>query len=148
MQTLTLTRVGEHRMEGGLYKDDKGRYYVDCNTDIEHGKQGTVYRLSPSKEPDGEPCDEFTGIISLTNPPTDREQREKAYRSKYMMLDRMRSDCEYYDTAEHYNNAHWQTIAETIADMKALWQKLPEDLKPKWLSWEKILEYEKKFKLA
>ena len=121
MHTLTLTRVGEHRMEGGPYKDAKGRYYADCNTAIEHGKEGSVYRLSPSNEPDGEPDRCFTGIIELTNPPSDREQREAAFRTDYMMLDRMRTDCEYYDSAEHYNNAHFSTIAETIADMKGCW---------------------------
>jgi hypothetical protein len=29
--------------------------------------------------------------------------------------------------------------------MKKLWKKFPEDLKPQWISWEEILEYEKKF---
>lgn len=148
METLTLTRVGEHRMEGGLYKDEKGRYYVDCHQEVENGKESVVYRLSPSNEPDGEPCDEVTAVIRLTNPPTEREQREKAFRMDYMMLDRHRADCEYYDTAEHYNSAHWQTIDETIASMKERWQRIPDDLKPEWLSWEKILEYEKKFKAA
>ena len=38
MKTLELTRVGEHRMEGGLYKDKDGKYYVDCHSEIESGK--------------------------------------------------------------------------------------------------------------
>lgn len=135
-------------MDGGLYKDNKGRYYVDCNTAIEHGKQGSVYMLSPSKEIDGEPNRCFTGIICFTNPPSEREEREKLYRMDYMMLDRHRADCEYYDTAEHYNHAHGQTIADTIESMKERWQRIPADLKPEWLSWDKILEYEKKFNLA
>lgn len=147
MKELTLTRVGEHHMDGGLYKDEKGRFYVDCHDEVKSGQECTVYRLSPSTEPDGEPCDIVTCITHLTNPPTEREMREKAFKFDYMMLDRMRSDCEYYDTAAHYNNAHFSTIDKTIADMKARWQKLPEDLKPEWLSWEKILEYEKKFGL-
>ena len=148
METLTLTRVADNAMSGNLYKDEEGCYYSDLYVEPENGKEGTVYRLSPSKEIDGEPDFPVTAVIVLTNPLSEREKRERAFRQDYMMLDRMRSDCEYYDTAAHYNNAHASTVAETIADMKARWQKLPEDLKPEWLSWEKILEYEKKFNLA
>ena len=66
MVTLALKRVGEHFFDGGLYKDKKGRYYVDCNTDIEDGKPGTVYRLCPSDDPDGEPGWPYSGIIKLS----------------------------------------------------------------------------------
>ena len=132
-------------MSGNLYKDEDGRYYSDLYDEPENGKEGTVYRLSPSKEIDGEPDFAVTAIIILTNPLSEREKREREFKFDYMMLDRARTDCEYYDTAEHYNNAHASTIAETIADMKERWQKLPDDLKPEWLSWEQILKYEKKF---
>lgn len=66
MAEIKLKRVGEHFFDGGLYKDEKGRYYVDCNTDIEDGKEGTVYRLCPSNDPDGEPGWPYTGIIKLS----------------------------------------------------------------------------------
>ena len=145
MKTLELTRVGKNFMDGGLYKDKDGNYSVDCHSEPENGKPGTVYRLSPSNDPDGEPDVSFYGIIFITNPPSEREMREKGFQFDYMMLSRMKSDCEYYQTSEHYNHAHCSTIEKTIADMKARWEKLPEDLKPEWLSWEQILEYEKKF---
>ena len=148
MKTLILTRVADNAMSGNLYMDNKGRYYSDLYVEPEDGKEGTVYRLSPSKDIDGEPDVPVTAVIVLTNPLSEREKRERAFSHDYMMLDRMRTDCEYYNSAEHYNNAHGSTIAETIADMKERWQKLPEDLKPEWLSWEKILEYEKKFGVA
>ena len=145
MKTLELTKVGEHHMDGGLYKDKQGNYYVDCHSEPENGMFGTVYKLSPSNEPDGEPDVSFDGVIFITNPPSEREKREKAFKFDYMMLSRMKADCEYYKTSEHYNHAHFSTIAQTISDMKKRWQKLPKDLKPEWLSWEQILEYEKKF---
>lgn len=145
MKTLELTRVGEHHMDGGLYKDKDGRYYVDCHSEIENGKEGTVYRLSPSKEPDGEPDVCFDVMIVITNPPTEREIHEKSFKHCYMMLSRMQSDCKYYNSASSYNHAHWQTAEEMIASMKEYWNKIPDDLKPDWISWEEILEYEKKF---
>jgi hypothetical protein len=148
MKTLELTRVGEHRMEGGLYKDKNGKYYVDCHSEIESGKFGTVYRLSPSTEPDGEPDVSFDGMIFITNPPTKKELREKAFRHDYMMLSAMQTNCKYYQSADHYNRAHVSTIQETIEEMKKLWHKFPEDLKPEWISLEEIEGYEKKFNLT
>lgn len=148
MRTLTLTMVAKNAMSGNLYKDNKGRYYSDLFMEPENGKEGTVYRLSPSKEIDGEPDCPITAIITLTNPPSEKEKRERKFRHDYMMLDRMRTDFEYYNSASSYNNAHWTPIADAIADMKERWQKLPDDLKPIWLTWDQILNYEKKFGLA
>jgi hypothetical protein len=31
MKELVLKRIGEHRMDGNLYQDSKGYYYVDCH---------------------------------------------------------------------------------------------------------------------
>lgn len=145
MKTLELTRVGEHRMDGCLYKDKNGKYYVDCHDEVKDNGISVVYRLSPSTEPDGEPDAMIECHIVILNPLTEREKREKAFSFDYMMLSRQKSDCEYYNSADHYNNAHWSTIEETLASMKERWQKLPEDLKPEWLTWEQILAYEKKF---
>ncbi len=63
----------------------------------------------------------------------------------YRMLDRLRLDCEYYlgNGGRHAKHL-WATDNERehIDIMKALWERLPEDGKPDWLPYEKILEYE------
>ena len=146
MKTLKLTRVGEH-MDGNLYRDEEGKYYVDQYQDPVPDQPSVVYRLSPAFEPDGEPDWPITCNIVITNPFTEKEKRMRWFRQDYMMLDRMRVDCEYYDTAAHYNNSHASTIRQTIDRMKEIWNKFPEDLKPEWISYEKILGYEKKFGL-
>ena len=69
----------------------------------------------------------------------------KAFKLDYMMLDKWRMCCNYYNSAEHFNNAHVSTISEVIKDMKERWNKIPDDLKPEWITWEEILGYEKKF---
>lgn len=65
----------------------------------------------------------------------------------YRMLDRMRLDCEYYlgNGGRHAKHL-WATDNERehIDIMKALWERLPEDGKPEWLPYEKLLEYEEK----
>lgn len=67
-------------------------------------------------------------------------------RFRYMMLDRFRSDCEYYlgfggRNAEHALWAHDEK--RHIQNMKDLYNTFAEDEKPQWLTWEQILEYER-----
>lgn len=145
MKTLELTRVGEHRMEGGLYKDKKGNYYVDCHDEPKDSGVSVVYMLSPKKEIDGEPDKKIECEIKILNPLSEREKRMKAFKFDYMMLSCMQMGCKYYQSAWSYNNAHFQTAKEMIESMKEHWNKIPDDLKPEWISWEEILEYEKKF---
>lgn len=64
---------------------------------------------------------------------------------KYRLLDRMRTDCEYYlgnggRCAKHLWSGNER---DHIDNMKALWESFPEDKKPEWLSYEQILSYEK-----
>lgn len=148
MKTLELTRVGEHRMEGGLYKDKNGNYYVDCHDEPKDSGVSVVYRLSPKNEIDGEPDKMIECEVKILNPLSECEKRMKAFKFDYMMLDRMRVDCEYYKSAEHFNNSHASTIRETIEEMKRIWNKFPKDLKPNWITYEQILGYEKKFGIS
>ena len=145
MKTLELTRVGEHRMDGNLYQDSKGYYYVDCHNEPKNNETSVVYRLSPATDSEGEPEKMIECKIVITNPRSEREERERAFRFDYMMLSRMQTDCNYYKSKEHFNRSHASTWEQYIEEMKRLWKKFPEDLKPEWISWEEILEYEKKF---
>jgi len=64
---------------------------------------------------------------------------------RYRMLDRMRSDCEYYlgyGNRQPKNLWAGNEVAQ-IANMKALWNSFSEKDKPEWLSYEKIESYEK-----
>lgn len=66
----------------------------------------------------------------------------------YMMLDRLRSDCEYY---LNYGNRSENVLARgsvdaQISEMKRIWNSLPQDGKPNWLSMEDILDYERQMK--
>lgn len=68
-------------------------------------------------------------------------------RFRYMMLDRMRQDCEYSlnrcDGSEH---VLWAKDKQAqIENMKALWKTFPEKDTPEWLTWEDILEYARRF---
>lgn len=73
---------------------------------------------------------------------------EEDYSHSYMMLDRMRSDCDYFLGNGNGNEKrlHQGSVEAQIAEMKKLWNSFPKDAKPEWLSMSDILEYETKMK--
>lgn len=66
----------------------------------------------------------------------------------YMMLSRLQSDNDYFLGAggRNENNLWAGSVDAQIDEMKRLWESLPEDGKPEWLSMEEILKYEKEMK--
>ena len=62
----------------------------------------------------------------------------------YMLLGRLQADCDYYLGYGCRSKKHlWaEDEAQQIAKMKELYESLP--VKTEWLTWEQILEYEKK----
>ena len=66
-------------------------------------------------------------------------------RFRYMMLDRLRQDCEYYLRIGGSANCLWAKDEKAqIANMKALWKTFEPEDTPEWLTWEDILEFERK----
>lgn len=66
----------------------------------------------------------------------------------YMMLGRLQSDNDYFlGHGNRGERALWAgNVDGQIEEMKRLWNSLPENGKPEWLSMEDILEYERKMK--
>lgn len=64
---------------------------------------------------------------------------------RYMLLDRMRSDCDYFlGYGRFYGNHLWAgNGVDQIGYMKALWESFPVDMKPEWLTMEQIISFEK-----
>ena len=62
----------------------------------------------------------------------------------YMMLSRLQGDCNYYLGKGNRCKKHlWAGDAKAqIKEMKKLYNELPDDQKPEWLTWEQILKYE------
>lgn len=104
-------------------------------------------KLSQVKKEAAELTQAIADDVSTSKQPTavdDLLGHDKSYR--YMLLDRMRSDCEYYLGNGNRCEKHlWAgNEKEQIACMKALWHSFPAGEKPEWLPYEKIAEYEKK----
>lgn len=133
---LILKYIGEDSWSRPVYKDQFQHIYKDVNC----GRSAPSLFSSVNDEFDGEP-----------DMPIDREfhivgiEVKKDKRFEYMMLDRLRCDCEYY---LGYGNRNAKILIDGspqahIENMKKRWLEFAEDEKPQWLTWEQILEYEK-----
>lgn len=65
---------------------------------------------------------------------------------RYQFLDRLKSDCDYYLGNGNRHSKHlWAySVEKQIAYMKVIWRSFSKNCKPKWLTWNEILRYEKK----
>lgn len=129
--------IGDDFWSRPVYKDQFGKLWKDLNC----GDSETPDLYWPvNNEFDEEPylpigC-EFVIVKA-------KEKNGKEF--QYMMLDRLRTDCDYY---LGYGNRYAGVLAkgdekEQIEAMKKLWLEFDEDKKPEWLTWAQILEYEK-----
>jgi hypothetical protein len=110
--------------------------------DISHLKDGSELYSSSNNEFDGEPDCPIKKDLQVV---FKTKYKENPYSFTYMMLDRLRSDCDYYlGYGNRYAGHLWAKDEKgQIEEMKRLYNSLPESEKPEWLPFEKILEYEK-----
>lgn len=127
------------------YKDEKGRVYVDMNDDKD---KTDLYRcVGDYDEPSHSVNAEDFELIN--NPKNDENyERNKKYEYTYMLLSRLVMDCKYYlGNGNRFDGHLWAgSVDKQIAKMKELWNTLPEDMKPEWLSMEDIENYEREMK--
>lgn len=64
---------------------------------------------------------------------------------RYMMLSRMKQDCDYYLGYGNRSANHlWAGDEKSqIENMKVLWNGFSDEDKPEWLTWDDLLEYER-----
>jgi hypothetical protein len=148
MEKRILTRIGENSWGHIVYQDKESKkFYLDIND----GDCNTLdlRDCNPSNDPEGEPGWEVNFEYEIENPFTERELKEKKFSFEFMMLSRLKSDCIGFlspgDCRFHWEEGIWgKNVKEHIVKMKELWNKIPEDIKPEWLSWEDILDFERK----
>lgn len=77
-----------------------------------------------------------------------KEDKNDRKEFNYMLLDRLRNDCEYFLGNGNGNaDTLWaKDIDEQIAKMKELYNSFTDDQKPEWITMEDIDNYEKKMK--
>ena len=133
-----LEYIGEDSWSRPVYRDETGKLWKDVNL----GEGVPALHSSVGNDFDGEPDmpirDEFE-IVNKSDVPDER------LKFRYMLLGRLRSDCNYY---LGYGNRKPSRLwggseAEHIEQMKQMWNSFSELEKPEWLTWDQILDYEK-----
>lgn len=72
------------------------------------------------------------------------EKSEPKFR--YMMLSRLKQDCDYYfgNGGQNPKNLWAEDEITQIITMKSIWESFPDEDKPEWLTWDEILDYERR----
>lgn len=132
-----LHYIGTDEWARPVYQDQYGKLWRD----VELGDYEIPHLYSAvENEFDGEPDTPIPKPFKILT-----AKPKNPYEFQYMMLGRLQSDCEYY---LNYGNRcigrlYHLDEKKQIAAMKKLWNELPDEGKPEWLTWEQILEYEK-----
>lgn len=76
---------------------------------------------------------------------TIQEILNKEAEFRYMLLSRMKMDCDYYIQQSGHPKFLWaKNEYKQIEFMRAIWASFPEDGKPEWLTLEQLDRYEAK----
>lgn len=136
---LELKYIGKDDWSRPTYKDQYGRLWKD----IDLGYFEPPHLCSVvGNEIDGEPNLPMRQEIKFIFLEKVVIDKEKEFR--YMMLGRLRSDCEYYlgNGNRYPGNLQEGNEKKHLDAMKAIWNSFTQEEKPEWLTWEQIKNYE------
>ena len=135
------TKMGNGVTVYEVYKNGKSNYTMD---DI---KKAVIERF-PELDVYGTA---YNSILFYKPQKTENKLQENNtdLEYNYMLLDRLKQDCEYFLGNGNGNAEHslWaKDIDEQIAKMKELYNSFTDDQKPEWITMEDINNYEKEMK--
>lgn len=135
---LTMKPIGEDFWSRPVYEDQYGRLWKDITLGSDKPELCSALYNAFDGEPDLPIRRPFV-ILSSEK----RIDEDKKF--QYQMLDRLRSDCDYYLGYGDRSPGVLPSSDERkhIETMKDIWNSFADDEKPKWLTWDQILEYEK-----
>lgn len=141
---IKLQYIGMDSWDRPVYKDEHDRLWKDLDSREEVSPDLCT---SLNNEFDGEPdtpmrvMEKYKQVQIEFVPERIVRHNDRFH---YMLLDRMRSDCDYYLGFGNRNLNHLSSNSAEIhiQKMKDLWNGFPDDKKPEWLTYEQILQYE------
>lgn len=122
------------------YEDENKKVYFDIN----NGKGGLNIYSGAYKDEFGdicgEPCSKVNEDIECDEPFT-RHERE----IDYMMLDRLRTDCNYFlGNGNGYDgHLYYKDVNKHCDEMLKLYNSFNDEDKPQWISDKQIEQYRK-----
>ena len=135
-----------------IYKyEDNGNYYYEDekeNLYCENGNKnvGEVCLMYCTKEY-GEPICEVEDLekYELVNNPKDNPnyKRKETNKYNYMMLDRLRMDCDYFlgNGNGFAGHLYYKDVDKHIEEMKKIYNSFSEEEKPEWINLKDIDNY-------
>lgn len=75
-----------------------------------------------------------------------KEDRENPRKLDYMMLDRLRTDCDYFlgNGNGYLGHLYYKDVDKHIEEMKKIYESFTDEEKPEWISLEDIDNYKEK----
>ena len=137
---LKYIGFGGNYIKYPCYEDENGNVYFDIND----GKNGLNICNGAFKdiigEIYGEPCSQVKEPIEC-NEPFVRHERE----TDYMMLARLRTDCNYFlGNGNGYNgHLYYKDVNTQCNKMLELYNSFKDEDKPQWITVEQIEQYRK-----
>lgn len=146
MEKIKLQFIGYDDWSRPTFESEDGKLFVDLN--LGEGKVdlctvvGNVFNGEPNRSI--RHIEKYKNVEFEINGMEEEPTREEKF--NYQMLDRLRSDCEYYlGNGNRHTKFLWAgSEKDQINEMKRLYNYFSEDKKPEWLTWEDILKYESK----
>lgn len=138
-ETLVLKYIGDDSWSRPVYQDQFNHLWKDV--DLGDCTLPSLYSAY-NNEFDGEPDMPIRRKFAIEGK---AEPQNKNMEFQYMLLGRLKSDCDYYCGYGGRNPKYlWAgTEKKQIEKIKEIWLNFLEDEKPEWLTWEQILSYEK-----
>lgn len=90
--------------------------------------------------------DEYSNMEDYIKKTIIAKDKENTRKADYMMLDRLRTDCEYFlgNGNGFLGSLYYKDIDKHIEEMKKLYESFSEQEKPEWISLEDIDNYKQK----
>lgn len=138
---LVLYYIGTDYWSRPVYKSPMGRLFKDTNLGDPPLSLTTVCGGF-----EGEPDTPLEFTVYKDDEIVIIDEPSKENKFNYMMLDRLRMDCDYYLGYGNRNKKqlYYGDEQQIIDRMKELWNGFPDDAKPEFLTYETILDYEKR----
>lgn len=147
MEKLVLNFIGVDDWSRPVFESENGEIFKDLN--LGDGQLD----LCTASSFDGEPDTPIHYIKKYKNVEFEilgmEDQPTPAEKFNYMMLSRLKMDCDYYLGNGGKNTRYlWaDNEKDHINEMKRLYNSFSEEKKPEWLTWDDILDYESKMVL-
>ena len=130
------------------YRDYDGKAYLSYGADVEWKNFSRYEVLDYAIQKLAMHEDRKELMTTKRGRLTMEDWSKKEPKFRYMLLDRLRQDCDYYLRIRGSANCLWaDSEKEQIQTMIDIWNSFPDGDKPEWLTMEQIKEFAQKMSI-